>query len=238
MILNNQKQFQVSEIFQSIQGEGNFSGINALFVRFQLCNLRCTWCDTKYTWTAHSGEYLQYTQSELIENIESYNVRHVIFTGGEPTLYRLDLLAVNPRIKYHVETNGSIIPTEKFSTRLLDGTNIEREAMDLNIVKNFNWVVSPKLKHSKQEIDFDALKFWSDKDFAIFKFIIKDPNDLTEIEAICDQINIDKNKIYIGLEGNTIESQVKPMLVDEIIAREYHFSPRLHVILWGDKRQK
>ena len=232
----NDSDFYVSEIFQSIQGEGNYSGVNALFVRFQLCNLRCTWCDTKYTWTANSGEFRQYAKQELIEKIESYNVNHVIFTGGEPSFYRLDQLASNTNIKYHVETNGSIIPTFPINKRLNDGTVVNRDAMDINIIKHFNWVVSPKLKHSKQNIDIESLKYWNDKPFAIFKFVIKESADIDELEFICVQARIAKKNVYLGLEGNTPDSQLRPQLVEEIIARGFHFSPRLHVLLWGNER--
>ena len=41
---------QVNEIFKSIQGEGPNFGKPAIFLRTAQCNLKCTWCDTKYTW--------------------------------------------------------------------------------------------------------------------------------------------------------------------------------------------
>ena len=108
-ITNND--FVVSEIFESIQGEGNFVGVNSLFIRFQLCNLTCAWCDTKYTWTKSSGEISMFQDDELKKIIEDSPKEHVIFTGGEPCLYRIDLLAGKDKI-YHVESNGTIIPTK------------------------------------------------------------------------------------------------------------------------------
>ncbi|MDP2338212.1 MAG: 7-carboxy-7-deazaguanine synthase QueE, partial [Bacteroidota bacterium] len=56
-----QNTYYISEYFQSIQGEGNYTGANSFFIRFQHCNLRCTWCDTKYTWNKHSGAHQLFT---------------------------------------------------------------------------------------------------------------------------------------------------------------------------------
>jgi organic radical activating enzyme len=226
----------VSEYFESIQGEGNYAGVNSLFIRFHFCNLTCTWCDTKYTWLGDHRESKQLTEIEIKRIISNSACDHIIFTGGEPALYSLDKL-IEPDKKYHVETNGTIIPTEPLETAFKDVT-IARNGMDYNIIKNFNWVVSPKLSNSRQKINEQSLKYWTDKEFCIFKFIVRNNSDLVEVEEVQQKFGIPKNKIYIGLEGQTLESQLKPDLVDEIIKSGFHFSPRLHVMLWGAKRGK
>jgi 7-carboxy-7-deazaguanine synthase len=231
-------EYYVSEIFRSLQGEGNYAGVNALFVRFQLCNLRCAWCDTKYTWTAHSDEYKSYSKEELSAIISEAPSKHIIFTGGEPALYRLDLLATDPSKKYHVETSGSIDPLQPYEKRLPDGTFVKREAMDESVIKRFNWVISPKLKHSKQWTDINSLKYWTEKEYAVFKFVIKEITDIDETDALCLEAPIEKDRVYLSLEGKTLESQIKPQMAEEIIARGYHFSPRLHVLLWDNQRLK
>ena len=48
---------QVNEIFKSIQGEGPNFGKPAIFLRIAQCNLKCTWCDTKYTWDWKNYSY-------------------------------------------------------------------------------------------------------------------------------------------------------------------------------------
>ena len=48
---------KISEIFESIQGEGTNAGKDAIFLRTAECNLRCTWCDTKYTWDWKNYSY-------------------------------------------------------------------------------------------------------------------------------------------------------------------------------------
>lgn len=229
--------FPVSEVFASIQGEGNYAGVNCLFVRFQLCNLTCTWCDTKYTWTRFSDRFDLFKADDLKKKINAFDKHHVIFTGGEPDLFRLDLLIDEGR-QYHVESNGTIIPTAPLNMTLRDGTTIVRDAMDKAIISRFNWVVSPKLSNAKQEIVPEALTFWSQQPYAIFKFIAETPQDLDEIETLIAQYNILQHKVYIGLLGTTIESQCKPDMAEDIIQRGFHYSPRLHILLWGQERGK
>ena len=98
------KLYPVNEIFESIQGEGIWTGIPSAFVRLQECNLRCHWCDTKETW---SGKAKNMTSAEILSNI---HFDHVIITGGEPLLHDLTELfelLQNEGKKIHVETNGT-----------------------------------------------------------------------------------------------------------------------------------
>lgn len=228
--------YYLSEHFVSIQGEGNCAGIHSLFLRFHFCNLTCSWCDTKYTWFAGSGKFEPYTTGQLKELIDSYDTHHIIFTGGEPTLYRLDKLVV-PGKKYHVESNGAFIPVSPLDISIGE-TRIVRGSMDESIIKEFNWVISPKLSNSGQQIVPGSLQFWAEKDYCIFKFVIRKVPDLDEVESIMNRYSIPRYKIYIGLEGQSPESQLQPEMVDEIVRRGFNFSPRLHTMLWGAKRRK
>ncbi len=229
--------FPVSEIFESIQGEGNYAGVNCLFVRFQLCNLRCPWCDTKHTWTRFSDTFDLVKARDLVGTIHGRARHHVIFTGGEPGLFRLDLLA-EPDRKYHVESNGTLIPTQPLDVTLADGVHVKRDAMDEAVISQFNWVVSPKLSNSKQAIEPEAMAFWAERSYATFKFIVHTDQDLDEVDAFVDRFRLRKNQVYMGLLGTTVESQRRPDFVETIIKRGYHVSPRLHILLWGRARGK
>lgn len=232
----NANLYYISETFDSIQGEGNCAGALSFFLRFQHCNLTCSWCDTKYTWNKKTDLQPQ-TIEEVKAIIAQSSSPNVIFTGGEPCLYRLDLLAEESKT-YHVETNGTLLPTEALDIILPDGTQFQREAMDEAVISKFNWVVSPKMGNAKQQVDEKSLIYWATKSYCIFKFIIQNEEDITEVDSIVKKFNINTNKIYLGLEGNSLESQIKPELVDSIIAKRYNFSPRLHVLLWGKERKK
>lgn len=227
----------VSEYFESIQGEGNYAGANSLFVRFHYCNLTCSWCDTKYTWFEDSGKFEPFTADQLKTLIASHQSPNIILTGGEPTLYQLDKLVVSGK-KYHVETNGIYLPTEPLDVLLANDNRFIREAMDESVIREFNWVISPKLSNSNQDLSECSIDYWSKKDYGIFKFIARNIADLDEVQSLINRFNINTRKVYIGLEGQTLQSQLNPELVDEIIRRGLNFSPRLHVILWGARRRK
>ncbi|MDP3642929.1 MAG: 7-carboxy-7-deazaguanine synthase QueE [Bacteroidota bacterium] len=229
--------YYVSEYFQSIQGEGNYSGVNSLFIRFQHCNLRCSWCDTKYTWNKHSGVHKLFTQTELKKIITGNMTPNVIFTGGEPTLYRLDQLVV-PDKKFHVESNGTIIPNQALNIQMEDGSVFSRMAMDEKVISEFNWVISPKLSNSFQEINEEAIVFWANNDWCIFKFVARNRKDLVEINDFADKYAIARKKLFVGIEGTTLASQIKPELVDDIINFGFNFSPRLHVMIWRNVHGK
>jgi 7-carboxy-7-deazaguanine synthase len=229
--------FYVTEYFESIQGEGNYAGTNSLFIRFHFCNLTCCWCDTKYTWLKKSGKYKEFTRDELTGLIKNNIARHIVFTGGEPALYKLDELVCDSK-KYHVESSGVLIPTEPLNITLSDGTNFERDAMNEDIIKHFNWVISPKLSNSRQKIDNGYIRYWNEKEYCVFKFVIRNEKDLAEVNEVTGEYDISKQKVYICLEGTTIESQLRPALADKIMEYGFNYSPRLQVLLWGAKRGK
>jgi organic radical activating enzyme len=100
------KNYKISEIFYSLQGEGYWAGTPVVFVRFSGCNLACSFCDTDFS------ETKQMTAEQLLKNVESLSqCGRVVFTGGEPAL-QLDegLVAKFNDAGWfvHVETNGSI----------------------------------------------------------------------------------------------------------------------------------
>ena len=71
---------KVNEIFHSIQGEGRYTGTPAVFLRFAGCNLNCWFCDTEF----HS--FTEMSEDEIVAEACKYPSRHMVITGGEPTL--------------------------------------------------------------------------------------------------------------------------------------------------------
>lgn len=95
---------RINEIFYSLQGEGYFTGTPAVFIRFSGCNLRCPFCDTQHE------SFTEMTEAEIAEIAAGYPARHVVVTGGEPSLQ----LTASLVDKLHqagkfvaVETNGT-----------------------------------------------------------------------------------------------------------------------------------
>ena len=100
---------KVSEIFDSIQGEGIYFGEKQIFMRFFGCNLNCGFCDTRLE------RFSEYEPEELGEKLRSYGSGYhsVVFTGGEPLLQKdflREALKITHRLGHrnYLETNGTL----------------------------------------------------------------------------------------------------------------------------------
>ncbi len=102
------------EIYKSIQGESSFAGRPCIFVRLAGCNLRCSWCDSEYTFT---GGY-KLSEDEVVAEIAKLApVKLVEFTGGEPLLQEREVIPLMQRLlgsgyELMIETSGER-PVEK-----------------------------------------------------------------------------------------------------------------------------
>lgn len=100
---------KINEIFYSLQGEGYYTGVPSVFVRFSGCNLKCPFCDTDHS------DGVMMSDDEIIAVVSAYPACHVVLTGGEPALW-IDSLLVD---RLHeagryvcIETNGTrVLPS-------------------------------------------------------------------------------------------------------------------------------
>jgi organic radical activating enzyme len=238
------------EIFRSIQGEGPRAGRVRTFVRLSGCNLHCVWCDTAYTWNwlgssfAHerdgpgaphkfdrAQEAVQLSIEEAWSIVAALPSEGVVITGGEPLMQRAPLLAVVQALKaehaatlIEIETNGSIAPSDELA-----------DLVDL-------FVVSPKLAHSGNDAEValkpDALRAFAVLDKAVFKFVAREPGDVTIAAAIASAHAIAPSRVYImpeGVDAETLNARARD-LAPAIVAHGFNFSPRLHVELFGARR--
>jgi len=96
------------EIYKSVQGESSFAGRPCIFVRLAGCNLRCSWCDSEYTFT---GGY-KLSEDEIVAEITKLApVKLIEFTGGEPLLQERELIPLMERLlaagyELMIETSG------------------------------------------------------------------------------------------------------------------------------------
>ena len=96
------------ELYKSVQGESSFAGLPCIFVRLAGCNLRCSWCDSEYTFTGGKP----FTADEVIQQIEALAPCTLIeFTGGEPILQAKELIPLMERLLAQnytlmIETSG------------------------------------------------------------------------------------------------------------------------------------
>lgn len=71
---------RITEIFYSLQGEANAAGLPTVFIRLTGCPLRCTYCDTTYSFEGGERQSLE----EIILIAKSFNTPYICVTGGEP----------------------------------------------------------------------------------------------------------------------------------------------------------
>jgi len=211
---------KISEIFYSIQGEGSSVGIPMVFIRFGECNLRCTYCDSKY---AFKGE--EWPLDKVRDAVTKYPVRRVCITGGEPLLQEAelkDLLETLFDLGYFVEieTNGTLRPSTIYD----------------NIMQ---WNVSPKLTNSgndlKDSINKDRLMLYNALP-GIFKFVIGSEEDFEEAHQLVRELKL--QNIYMMPQGEKDEDVKKTSLwlIEKCKEYGYYFSPRLHIWLWEGKK--
>ena len=99
---------RIIEVFHSVQGEGPLTGVRTTFIRTARCNLRCTWCDTKYSF----GPGRERSIPSLLRDVTRHRTLHVCLTGGEPLLQRESVELVRRLsergITTVIETGGSL----------------------------------------------------------------------------------------------------------------------------------
>jgi 7-carboxy-7-deazaguanine synthase len=247
--IDKQSLLKVSEIFSSVQGEGRWAGSPSIFLRLSTCNLKCSWCDTKYTWDWDNydinKEIKEFNIEQIIEKIHGIsNINHIVITGGEPLLQQDKLVLLITSLKeqrnkesnnpnpYHfeIETNGTIIPLKEI-TDLVD-----------------QWNISPKTSNSnneKQGIDLEryykkSLFFYRELKNAFFKFVIDKFEDIKEIDKLIQKYNLPKQQIILMPQAITKEQLLeKTIWIQEYAkANGFTFSSRLQVLLWNNQRGK
>ncbi|WP_051461071.1 radical SAM protein [Ruminiclostridium josui] len=107
-----QSRIPIIEIFNSVSGEGITAGSVMTFVRVAGCNLRCNYCDTKYSYNEFGNDIQVLKPNEVVNILESYNCKNVLCTGGEPLELNkvkryLPLYLALKGFKVRIETNGS-----------------------------------------------------------------------------------------------------------------------------------
>ena len=225
---------QINEIFKSIQGEGPNFGKPAIFLRTAQCNLKCTWCDTKYTWDWENYDYTkevkEMTLEEIKEQVLDLEIKHLVITGGEPLLQQDDLADLlsflKPDFYVEIETNCTILPN-KMLTDLVD-----------------QWNVSPKTKNSGNPLELyendECYYFFANQENCFFKYVVEDESDIPEIKKFVTKYNIPENRVQLMTQASTKEEiSARENSISELAkANNFLFSPRLHVAMWGAQRGK
>lgn len=202
----------LNEVFCSIQGEGLNAGKPAVFVRFGNCNLKCTWCDTKYTWHPDLQDNFEAPLGRVFAEIRKYpECKHLVITGGEPMLQQDAISAIRrgfPDYYIEVETNGSQ------PARCFDDVDL--------------FTVSYKTSNSGNPPY--ELKTRNEK--CVYKFVICREGDFDEIEKIIKKYRLPADKIFLMPEGASRGEILKkePWMTAYCNQRGYRFTTRLHIV--------
>jgi 7-carboxy-7-deazaguanine synthase len=206
------------EIFYSIQGESTFSGLPCIFIRLAKCNLRCSYCDSTYTFETR----FKLDIDEIIEDIGQYSpVKLVEITGGEPLLQEkvYELIEALHQNEYQIllETNGSIslenVP--KYVHKIVDiktpGSGYSNSFLD----KNLKFI-----NQNKDEI----------------KFVITSREDYEFSRKKIEQFLLNNHKILFSPVISSIDAKtlVRWILDDKLSVR---FQLQIHKYIWDVNTQ-
>ena len=207
---------KINEIFYSIQGESTYAGLPCIFIRLTYCNLRCTWCDSEYTFK--DGQDMSIPK--IISTISNYNCNLVQVTGGEPLVQKncIELLKRLDANDYQIllETGGSLslnnVP--KSVIKIVDfkcpGSGMEKKNL---------WSILDDID-SKDEI----------------KFVIKDKNDFKWAESKVKEFDLDKTNqvifspVFDVLKYETLAEWIKSSKLNirmQIQLHKHIWSPEL-----------
>jgi len=208
---------KINEIFYSLQGEGKWTGLPNIFIRTTGCNLRCSYCDTKYAY--YDGKEMNIT--EIVDRISKYSCKNVCITGGEPLIQNetRDLISILLRNKYNIclETNGSI--------------NIEKLTNKKNLIISMDVKCPSSKMQNKNCLKNIALLRKNDQ----IKFVIINKNDYKYANKIIEKYKPLCNIFLQPGWGTDTSLLAKRILTDNLNVK---LGLQLHKIIWGEKKEK
>lgn len=242
--------------YVSIQCEGKTLNKFSLFIRFFGCNYTCSFCDSKFTWardedgnTPSGQQGISYNIASLrnlfirdhLKSVTSQVVKNIVFTGGEPLIHQKQIASFINEIpyddaSYEFETNGVIELTKDFLFTLAKVPNKSR-----NILFN----ISPKTQFFNEypgdkKILQDNIKYLH---VLGLPYILKFVDEVHNREQILDFVKSVRNyvcssQIYVMPECTTREEHIAKFekTLEFCETNGYNFSPRLHILLWDNKK--
>lgn len=215
------------EIFETVEGEGLRAGFPTTFVRVFHCNLRCTWCDTTYSYAPEKPAYWA-TIAEIVDRVSQLPNPAICLTGGEPLIHgerSLQLIQELAKLEFtrdiHIETNGAI---DLAPFHALRETNP-------NIQQKVRFILDYKLPASGEhgrmiESNFSLLTQQDE-----VKFVIADRHDFTVAKQAVEQLLKRGTPLF-----SPVWDQLKPQqLVEWILAeklRHVKLNLQIHKYIW------
>ena len=220
----------ISEIFKSIDGESKRAGELATFVRSVGCNLRCSFCDSKYTWQAEKSSK-EMSVDDIVDTCKKLGVHNITFTGGEPLIQKdadelIEKLA-QEGFDVSIETDGGVDFTER-KWFVENNPNV--------------WVCADyKCYESAMTSKMIPLnKFAKLRERDVLKFVVGSKESLELAKNIIENLKSLGCKCYFYL--SPVFGMIKPIdivsfMIDNNLQDKVRFQLQLHKIVWEpDKR--
>lgn len=210
---------RVNEIFYSIQGESSYAGRPCVFVRLTGCNLRCSYCDTRYAY--EEGDELKI--SEILDRVASYECPLVEITGGEPLIQE-----ETPALIYNLLENG-------YHVLLETNGSLDTGAIDARCVKIIDVKCPSSGEHEKSNLE--TLNKLTEKDE--IKFVIGDRPDYEHARRILRLMHhppLISNPVHFS----PIYGKMDPKILSKWILQDHldvGLNLQLHKIIWGPEKR-
>lgn len=212
------KEFSVNEIFSSIDGEGIRTGYLTTFIRFNGCNLSCTYCDTDYAQCVLEPNM---TLQEIMDKVRSFTNNRITITGGEPLLQKnISKLIENLSFagyEVNIETNGSI--------------KLPQCCALPGVFVTMDWKCPSSGQHSKMNEDNLNHLYSTD----VLKFVVGTEEDLQECLRIYD-MSLD---VYFYI--SPVFGKMQPKRIVEFMKEnDMQFATvqvQLHKIIWDPQER-
>jgi 7-carboxy-7-deazaguanine synthase len=229
---SDEASLKLSEVFESLQGEGVSAGVPTTFVRLAQCNLHCTWCDTKYTWDFAQFDYdvevHEHSAESVAARVNASPTRRLVLTGGEPLLQQRALAhffaALDREIVVEVETNGTIAPSAETLARVNQ------------------WNVSPKLSNGgdpeQMRLRHAVLSALRDAPQSYLKLVVQSEDDYAEADTLVQFLAWPAARVmFMPQASDRVALRARSASVAQAAkARGFRFSSRLHLELWDGRR--
>lgn len=214
--------YKINELFETIQGEGAFTGQPSIFIRLQGCPVACSWCDTKHTWEvkedlvipsrdmsnkkSESEHWAEMTPEEMLALCEDkgFRAKHIVITGGEPCMEDLTALC-------------ELFETKGFSTQIETSGTFEVRSTSKC------WVtVSPKVNmKGGYKILSSALSRANE-----IKHPVATEQHVEDLKALLIEHNIDQTPIY--LQPISQKERATELAIETCIENNWRLSIQVH----------
>ena len=217
--------YKINELFETIQGEGSFTGQPSIFIRLQGCPVACAWCDTKHTWeielsdevsretmlakSQETSQWANFSIEQILALIteRGYQAKHIVITGGEPCMVDLTPLCnALEDLSYstQVETSGTF---------------------EINVSHKCWVTVSPKINMRGGFPILSSAMMRADE----IKHPIATEQHVDDLKTLLAEHNIENTPIY--LQPISQKVRATELAIETCIANNWRLSVQVHKYL-------